>query len=205
VDPDAPLDETTRALDDLVRAGKVRYVGCSNLAVRHILRANGIATAQGWTPFVSLQAYYSLAGRDLEHELLPLCREEGIGVLVWSPLAGGFLTGKFRRGEEGPEGSRRTGFDFPPLDEEEAYDVVDLLDEMAGEKGATIPQLALGWLLHQEGVSSVIIGAKTMDQLEDDLGSVDVSFTDEELERIDQVCAPEALYPQWMIRFQNQR
>ncbi|MGD2067293.1 MAG: aldo/keto reductase [Gemmatimonadota bacterium] len=204
VDRSTPLDETMRALDDLVRAGKVRYVGCSNLAVRHILRANDIATLGGWSPFVSLQAYYSLVCRDLEHELLPLCREEGIGVTVWSPLAGGFLTGKFRRADEkGPAGSRRSGFDFPPLDKEQGYDVVELLEELAEAKGATIPQLALAWLLQRDGVSSVIIGAKRVEQLEDDLGAVDVSFTSDELERIDDLTAPDALYPQWMIERQN--
>jgi len=205
-DPHTPWEETMRALDDLVRAGKVRYVGCSNLAVRHILRANGMAERHGWSPFVSLQAYYSLVGRDLETELLPLCREEGMGVMVWSPLAGGFLTGKFRReGEDGPEGARRSSFDFPPVDKETGYDTVEVLDVLARDKGTTIPRLALGWLLARKGVSSVIVGAKTMDQLEDDLGAVDVSFSEEELERLDEVTPPPEPYPQWMIRFQGQR
>lgn len=193
-----------RALDDLVRSGKVRYIGCSNIAVRHILRANGIATQEGLSPFVSLQAYYSIVGRDLEHELLPLCREDGIGVMVWSPLAGGFLTGKFRRGdEEKPEGSRRSSFDFPPIDKEKAYDVVELLDEIAADKGASIPQLALAWLLQQDGVTTAIIGAKKMSQLEDNLGAVGIEFTDDELARIDEITKPDALYPQWMIQFQS--
>jgi len=204
-DPDTPWTETMRALDDLVRDGKVRYVGCSNLAVRHILRANHLSERYGWSEFVSLQAYYSLLGRDLEHELLSLCREDGIGVMVWSPLAGGFLTGKFRRGEEGPDEARRSEFDFPPVDEERGYDVVEVLDELAGKKGTTIPRLALAWLLHQAGVSTVIIGARNMDQLEDNLGAAEIPFTDEELERIDEVSVPRRPYPQWMIDFQTGR
>ena len=205
-DPVVPWEETLGALNDLVRQGKVRYVGCSNLAVRHIMKANGLAALHDWAPFVSLQAYYSLVGRDLEHELLPLCREEGIGTMIWSPLAGGFLTGKFRReDEDGPEGARRSGFDFPPIDKELAYDVVDELDEMAAAKDASIPRLALGWLLEQAGVSSVIIGAKKMGQLEDNLGAVEVSFTEDELDRLDALTKPAPNYPQWMIQFQNER
>ena len=183
----------------------MRYVGCSNLAVRHICRANGLAERYGWSGFVSLQAYYSLLGRDLEHELLPLCREDGIGIMVWSPLAGGFLTGKFRRDQEGPEEARRSEFDFPPIDKEQGFDVVEVLDELAEEKGTTIPRLALSWLLHQPGVSTVIIGARNMDQLEDNLGAVEVSLTGEELERIDEASAIRRPYPQWMIDFQTGR
>lgn len=205
-DPVVPWEETLRALNDLVREGKVRYVGCSNLAVRHIVRANAFAEAHELSRFISLQAYYSLVGRDLEHELLPLCQEDGLGVMVWSPLAGGFLTGKYRReDEEGPRDARRTGFDFPPVDKELAYDVVDALDEMAEAKGISIPQLSLAWLLDQEGVSSVIVGAKKMSQLEDNLGSVNVSFTDDERDLLDELTKPEPLYPQWMIQFQNRR
>lgn len=205
-DPVVPWRETLGALNDLVRQGKVRYIGCSNLAARHIMKANGLAALHELTPFVSLQAYYSLAGRDLERELLPLCREEGLGVMTWSPLAGGFLTGKFRReDEDGPEGARRSGFDFPPVDKEQAYDVVEALDEMAEQKEAGIPQLALGWLLHQKGVSSVLIGAKKMDQIEENLKATEVSFTDDELERLDELTKPEPQYPQWMIQFQNHR
>ena len=203
-DPVTPLEETMGALADLVRAGKVRYVGVSNYAVRQIMKANAIADAHGWPRFVSLQAYYSLVGRDLEHELVDLCDEEGLGIMAWSPLAGGFLTGKYRRGQDGPEGSRRSSFDFPPVDKEQAYDVVDALDEMAQSKGVSIPQLALAWLLRRRAVTSVIIGTKKPGQLDDNLGAVDVSFTDDELDRLDELTKPDALYPQWMIRFQSQ-
>jgi aryl-alcohol dehydrogenase-like predicted oxidoreductase len=203
-DPVTPLGETMRALADLVQAGKVRYVGVSNYAVRQIMKANALADAHGGPRFVSLQAYYSLVGRDLEHELIDLCVEEGLGIMVWSPLAGGFLTGKFRRGAEGPEGARRSSFDFPPVDKERGYDVVEALDAMAAVKGATIPQLALAWLLQRRGVTSVIIGTKKPAQLEDNLGALDVAFTADELERLDALTKPDALYPQWMLAFQGQ-
>lgn len=201
-DPLTPLEETMRALADLVQAGKVRYLGVSNYAARQIMRANAIADQGGWPRFVSLQAYYSLVGRDLEHELVDLCQEEGLGILTWSPLAGGFLTGKYRRGEDGPEGARRSSFDFPPIDEERAYDVVEALDGMAESKGASIPQLALAWLLQRRGVTSVIIGTKKPDQLEDNLGAVGVSFTEDELARLDELTEPDPIYPQWMLQFQ---
>jgi len=203
-DPVTPIEETMRALADVVQAGKARYVGVSNYAVRQIMRANAVADAHGGPRFVSLQAYYSLVGRDLEHELIDTAVEEGLGVMVWSPLAGGFLTGKFRRGEDGPEGSRRSSFDFPPVDKERGYDVVDALDEMAGDKGVTIPQLALAWLLQRRGVTSVIIGTKKPAQLEDNLGAVDVAFTEDELARLDDLTKPDALYPQWMVARQGQ-
>ena len=174
-DPVTPIEETMRALADLVQSGKVRYLGVSNYAVRQIMRANAVADANGWPRFVSLQAYYSLVGRDLEHELIDMCSEEGLGIMVWSPLAGGFLTGKYRRDQDDPAGSRRTGFDFPPVDKEQGYDVVEALDEMAKSKDVSIPQLALAWLLQRRAVTSVIIGTKKPAQLEDNLGAVHTS------------------------------
>src|SRR5260370_5204231 len=148
------------------------------------MKALVLSREKEWAGFVSLQAYYSLVGRDLEHELLPLCREEGLGVMPWSPLSGGFLTGKYRRNQESPAVGRRSGFDFPPIDEERGYDAVEVLDAMAKEKGATIPQLALAWLLAQPGVTSVIIGANKMSQLEDNLKAVEVKLPAAEVERI---------------------
>ncbi len=141
----------------------------------------------------------------MEHELLPLCREEGLGVLPWSPLAGGFLTGKFRRNQDGPNDARRKDFDFPPVDKNMAYDVVDVMEAMGKEKGASIPQMALAWLLHQPGVTSPIIGAKTMEQLEDNLKSAEVELSEEEVKHISDVTQPPKLYPQWMIEFQENR
>jgi aryl-alcohol dehydrogenase-like predicted oxidoreductase len=199
-----PVEETMRALDDLVRQGKVRYLGCSNWATRHLSKSLYLAGVHDWEPFVSLQAYYSLVGRDLEHELLPLCREEGLGVLVWSPLSGGFLSGKYRRDNPNPEGARRTGFTFPPIDEARGFDAVDALDEVAKQKGASIAQAALAWLLAQPGVTSIIIGANKMSQLEDNLKAVDVQLSAAEIERLSATTQPPKLYPQWMIERQNE-
>jgi aryl-alcohol dehydrogenase-like predicted oxidoreductase len=196
-----PMEETLRALDDLVRQGKVRYLGVSNWAAWQLAKALALAQGRGWDHFVSLQAYYSLVGRDLEHELLPLCRAEGLAVLPWSPLSGGFLTGKYRRGQKG-EG-RRTGHDFPPIDQARAYEAVDALEEIAKARGATIPRVALAWLLAQPGVTSVIIGANKMAQLEDDLQACELELTPEEVAKLSAVTQPPTLYPQWMIDFQN--
>jgi aryl-alcohol dehydrogenase-like predicted oxidoreductase len=200
-----PVEETLRALDDLVRQGKVRYLGVSNWPARHLMKALCLADARGWERFVSLQAYYSLVGRDLEHELVPLCREEGLGVLPWSPLSGGFLTGKFRRGQPGPVGARRSSFEFPPIDQERGFDAVEALDAMAQEKGATIPQLALAWLLAQPAVSAVIIGANRIQQLEDNLKAAEVRLSAAEVERLSATTQPVTLYPQWMVERQNSR
>src|SRR6266446_1231903 len=164
-----PVEETLRALDDLVRFGKVRYVGCSNWSARHLMKALVLSQEKGWAGFVSLQAYYSLVGRDLEHELLPLCREENVGVLPWSPLSGGFLSGKYTRDNPNPEGARRSGFQFPPIDDARGFDAVEALARIAKEKEATVAEVALAWLLAQPGISSIIIGANKISQLEDNL------------------------------------
>lgn len=202
-DTRTPMEETLRALNDLVRQGKVRYVGCSNWAARHLAKSLCLSDAHDWERFVSLQAYYSLVGRDLEHELLPLCREEGLGVLVWSPLSGGFLTGKYRRDEQQPEGARRTSFTFPPVDEQRGFDAVDALVEIAQTKQASAAQTALAWLLVQPGVASVIIGANKLTQLEDNLKAADLHLSTEELERLSATTAPRPIYPQWMVELQN--
>lgn len=199
-----PIDETLRALDDLVRQGKVRYLGCSNWSTRHLAKSVSISQAHDWERFVSLQAYYSLVGRDLEHELLPLCREEGLGVLVWSPLSGGFLSGKYRRDNPNPEGARRTAFDFPPIDLERGFDAVEALDRIAGQKQASVAQVALAWLLAQPGVTSIIIGANKMSQLEDNLKAADLRLSPEEIEQLSATTVPPKLYPQWMIETQNE-
>lgn len=199
-----PVEETLRALDDLVRQGKVRYTGCSNWPARHLMKALVLANAHDWAKFVSLQAYYSLVGRDLEHELLPLCREEGLGVLPWSPLSGGFLSGKYRRDDPNPEGARRSNFDFPPIDEEHGFDAVEALAKIAKVKGATIAQVALAWLLAQPGVTSIIIGANKMPQLEDNLKASDLQLAAAELEVLSATTAPRPQYPEWMIERQNE-
>lgn len=199
-----PMEETLRALDDLVRAGKVRYVGCSNWPARKLAKALALANGERWAPFVSLQAYYSLVGRDLEHELLPLCREEDLAVLPWSPLSGGFLTGKYRRDGSGPAGARRTDFQFPPIDEARGYDAVEALVSVARHHDASVPQAALAWLLHQPQVTSVIIGARNLEQLDDNLASAELTLSGKELDDLHAVTAPPAQYPEWMVNRQNQ-
>ncbi|MBC8031612.1 MAG: aldo/keto reductase [Pyrinomonadaceae bacterium] len=199
-----PIEETLRALEDLVRQGKVRYVGCSNWSARHLMKALYLARAHDWAEFVSLQAYYSLVGRDLEHELLPLCREEGLGLLPWSPLSGGFLSGKYQRDNAKPEGARRSGFDFPPIDEARGFDAVEALDALAKQKGASVAQVALAWLLAQPGVTSIIIGANKLSQLDDNLKASELQLTAEEVEQLSLTTKPATLYPDWMIERQNE-
>jgi len=202
-DPLTPLEETIDTLDTLVKSGKVRYIGCSNLAAWHIMKAVAYSKYNNLAKFVSLQAYYTLAGRDLERELVPLLEDQKIGLMVWSPLAGGLLSGKYTRNVESAEGGRRLNFDFPPVDKERAFDIVDVLHEMAQEKNATVPQLALAWLLHRPVVSSVIIGANKPEQLEDNLKATEVKFTENELQRLDEVSRIAPEYPGWMLERQG--
>lgn len=199
-----PLEETLRALEDLVRQGKVRYLGCSNFAARHLAKALVLAGERGWDRFVSLQTYYSLVARDIEHELLPLCREEGVGVLPWSPLSGGFLTGKYRREGVVETGGRRTRGAFPPIDEERGYDAVEALDAIAKDRGVTIAQVALAWVLAQKGITSVIIGANKMSQLNDNLKAIEIQLTSEEIATLSTTTQPPTQYPGWMYIHQNQ-
>jgi aryl-alcohol dehydrogenase-like predicted oxidoreductase len=159
-DPATPIEETVRALDTLVQQGHVRYVGVSNWAAWQIVKALGIAERLGCARFESLQAYYTIAGRDLERELVPMLQSEGLGLMVWSPLAGGLLSGKYGREQQGVEGSRRTTFDFPPVDRERAFTCVDAMRVMADARGVSVAQIALAWLLHQRAVTTVIVGAK---------------------------------------------
>ena len=198
-DPATPMEETLRALDDLVRQGYVRYIGVSNWAAWQIAKALGISAHLGLSRFSSLQAYYSVAGRDLEREIVPLLESEGVGLLVWGPLAGGLLSGKQPRGAEAPEGSRRGAFAFPPVDYDRAYDALDVMRGIAETRSVSVAQIAIAWLLHQKVVSSVVVGAKRMDQLEDNLRAVNVSLTDEEQAAIAEISKIPAEYPAWMI------
>ena len=170
-DPATPIEETVRALDTMVQHGHVRYVGVSNWAAWQIMKALGISERLGLARFQSLQAYYTIAGRDLERELVPMLQSEGVGLMVWSPLAGGFLSGKYGRDQAGEAGSRRTAFDFPPVDKERACDAIDVMREIASARGVSVAQVALAWLLHQPAVTSVIIGAKKPEQLADNIGA----------------------------------
>ncbi len=197
-DPATPIEETLRALDTLVQHGHVRYVGVSNWAAWQIMKALGIAERLGLARFESLQAYYTIAGRDLERELAPMLKSEGVGLMVWSPLAGGLLSGKYRRDGEAEAGSRRAAFDFPPVDRDRAYDTVDAMRQIADTRGVSVAQIALAWLLHQPVVTSVIIGAKRVDQLEDNLAATDIRLTQEELAALNEVSALAPEYPGWM-------
>ena len=194
-----PLDETLRALDDLVRQGKVRYIGASNLAAWQLMKALGISERLNLARFESLQSYYTIAGRDLEREVIPLVQDQKLGIMVWSPLAGGLLSGKFNRDGSSPDGSRRATFDFPPVNKDRAFDSVDVMREVAAELDSTVAQIALAWLLHQPAVTSVIIGAKTIEQLDDNLKAVNVCLSEAHLERLNTVSTLPAEYPQWMV------
>jgi aryl-alcohol dehydrogenase-like predicted oxidoreductase len=199
-DPLTPIEETVRAFDDLVRSGKVRYVGASNVSAWQLMKALSYAHFNNFERFASLQAYYTIAGRDLERELIPLLKDQKVGLLVWSPLAGGFLSGKYKRNATGEEGRRTEAFDFPPLNKDRAFTVLDALAPMAQQKNATVAQLALAWLLHQPAVTSVIIGANKLEQLDDNLKAIDVKFTPDELRQLDELSKLPAEYPGWMLQ-----
>ncbi len=204
VDPVTPLEETLRALDDLVRQGLVRYVGVSNWTAWRIAKALGISERLGLARIDSLQAYYTIAGRDIEREITPLLREEGVGLMVWSPLAGGLLSGKFGPGSNGPEGTRRATFDFPPVDRDRAWTcVAEMREVAAAHEGASVARVALAWLLAKSWVSSVIIGAKTQEQLADNLAATTLTLTTAEIARLDAVSALPPEYPGWMLERQS--
>jgi len=203
-DPTTPMEEGLRALEDIVRSGRARYVGVSNWAAWQIAKALGIAERRGWSPFVSLQAYYSVAGRDLERELAPMLASEGLGLMVWSPLAGGLLSGKYRFTDGGVEGEgRRAGFDFPPVDLHRAGPIVEAMRTMGEQRGVSVAQIALAWLLYQPVVSTVIVGAKRPDQLADNISATAVELTADELAELGRVSALPREYPGWMFETQG--
>jgi len=203
VDNDTPIEETVRALDDVVRSGKVRYVGFSNLPAWLAMKAIGFADLHGLARFVSGQVYYSIAGRDIERELVPFAADQHVAILPWSPLAGGLLSGKFEPGKPGPAGARRTGFDFPPVDQERLPGVLAALREVAGAHGVSAARVALAWLLTRRFVTSVIIGAKTMEQLRDNLAASDLQLSAEQVAALDAASALPPEYPGWMVAFQH--
>lgn len=205
-DPRTPLEETLRTLDDLVREGKVRYVGASNFAGWQLMKALAISDTQHLERFITLQAFYSLIARDLENELVPLSLDQHLGILPWSPLGGGFLTGKYRRGKPRPEGARRSNptAQFLQFDEEKGFDIVDELEKTARKYGATITQAALNYLLRKPGVTSVIVGARNKEQLTDNLKTVDWEIAAEEVARLDTLTTPPRVYPYWMLERMSQ-
>lgn len=198
-----PPEETLRALDDLIRQGKVRYIGCSNWAAWKIAIAAGISARLNLARFESVQAYYSIAGRDLEREMVPLLRHERMGLLVWSPLAGGLLSGKYSRENQTPEGARRSGFDFPIVDKDRAWNVLDVMRPIAAGHECSPARVALAWLLSKDVVTSVIVGAKRLSQLEDNLAAMGLTLTGEEIRRLDEVSVLPPEYPGWMLAVQG--
>lgn len=204
-DPATPIEETLHALDLLVRQGHVRYVGVSNWTAWQIMKALGISAHRDLPRFASLQAYYTIAGRDLEREIAPMLQCEGMGLMVWSPLAGGLLSGKYGRDRDAQTGSRRTTFDFPPFNVDRAYNAIDTMRAIADTRRVSVAQIALAWLLHQKVVTSVIIGARRMDQLEDNIAATRVRLNAEELEMLDKVSALPPEYPGWMLKYQGER
>lgn len=193
-----PQEETLRAFDDLVRTGKVRYIGCSNFSGWHLMKALGTSERRGLERYASQQIYYSLISREAEHELIPLGLEEGVGILVWSPLSFGFLSGKFRRGQQRSADSRLAAFEVPGMrDENRAYAILDVVEAVARDRGATPAQVALNWVRQKPGVSSVIVGARDERQLRDNLAAASWSLTDDELQRLDDVSALPEPYPYW--------
>jgi len=197
-----PIEETVRALNDIVLTGKVRYIAICNWPAWMVMKAQGIADKYGWNKFVGLQYYYSLASRDIERELVPLAIDQNLAIMPWSPLAGGFLSGKYTRGG-GAAGARRDAFDFPPINKEKTYDIIDVLGEISAQHGVSVAQVALAWVRLQKGITSTIIGAKNIDQLNDNLKSVDVVLSAEELKRIDEISALPREYPGWMVERQS--
>ncbi len=194
-----PTEETLEALDALVAQGKVRYVGCSNFSAWHVMKSLGVSERRGLQRYVSQQIYYSLLDREAEYELVPLSIDEGVGILVWSPLAGGLLSGKYRRGEEPPEGTRRANeWHEPPVyDEDHLFQVIDALVEVASDHDASPARTALSWLVGRPAVTSVIIGARTESQLEDNLKAAELELSPAGRRRLDDASVPRLLYPYW--------
>jgi aryl-alcohol dehydrogenase-like predicted oxidoreductase len=203
-DPATPLEETMRALDDCVSRGLVRTIGCSNMAAWQIMKANGIAERRDAARFETMQAYYTIAGRELEREILPLVEDQGMGVMVWSPLAGGFLSGKFTREGVKSNDSRRAVFDFPPVEKERGYDIIEAMQPIAAAHGVSVARVALAWLLQRKGVMSVIVGAKTVEQLDDNLAAAELTLSETQLKTLDEVSALRPEYPGWMLERQSQ-
>ena len=203
-DPLTPLEESLSTLNDLVRSGKVRTIGLCNMAAWQIMKALAISEKNRWSRFESVQAYYTIAGRDLEREVLPLLQDQQLGLMVWSPLAGGLLTGKFGPDQKGPEGTRRASFDFPVVDKARAFRCIDAMRPIAQRLRVSVAQVALAWLLSRPQVSTVIVGAKTPEQLADNLGAARLELSFEDLAALEEVSALPPEYPGWMLALQGQ-
>jgi aryl-alcohol dehydrogenase-like predicted oxidoreductase len=199
VDPITSLEETMRGLEDVVRAGKVRYLGVSNHPAWMVMKANSFAAGQGWSKFVASQNFYSIASRDIEREIVPMSLSEGISIMPWSPLAGGFLSGKFRRNNKTEGTNRRDNFDFPPINKEKAYDIIEVMAKIGEHHNASVARVALSWTKDKPGVGSVIIGAKSQEQLLDNIACTALQLSQDELKELDTVSALTPEYPGWMV------
>ena len=204
VDTATPLEETMRGLEDVVRSGKVRYLGVSNHPAWMVVKANAYAEKMGWTKFVASQNFYSIAARDIEREIIPMAINEGIGIMPWSPLAGGFMSGKFSRNKQIAGDSRRDKFDFPPINKDKAYDIIDVMADIASKHRVSVASVALNWVVRQPGITSTIIGARKLDQLKDNLASLELQLNDDDMNRLDEVSKLSPEYPAWMILRQMQ-
>jgi aryl-alcohol dehydrogenase-like predicted oxidoreductase len=198
-----PIEETMRALDNLVSRGLVRYIGASNMSAWQIMKANGLSRQYNYARFETVQSYYTIAGRDLEREIIPMLNDQQLGLMVWSPLAGGLLSGKFARQTATPNDARRLVLDFPPVNKEHALDIVDAIRPIAEAHGVSVARIALAWLLHQKAVMTVIVGAKSIAQLDDNLAAGDIQLSAEELSTLEKASAPAREYPQWMLDRQH--
>jgi aryl-alcohol dehydrogenase-like predicted oxidoreductase len=198
-----PLEETMRGLEDVIHSGKVRYIGVSNYPAWKVMKANAIAEKMGWPKFCALQYYYSIAGRDIEREIVPLALDENLALMPWSPLAGGFLSGKYRRNMKIDGEGRRGHFDFPPVEKDKAYEIIDSMDKIAAEHNSTVSRIALSWLLHKKAVTSVLLGVKSMDQLEDNLAAVEICLSEGEIQQLDSISEIKTEYPEWMQQVQH--
>ncbi|WP_345951489.1 MULTISPECIES: aldo/keto reductase [unclassified Mucilaginibacter] len=203
VDQRTPVEETMRALNDVVLSGKVRYIACCNWPAWMVMKAQGIAEKHGWNKFAGLQYFYSLAGRDIEREILPLAQDQNLAVMPWSPLAGGFLSGKYTRDDEKTGDGRRATFDFPPINKEKTYDIIDVISEIGKRYDASAATVALAWVRQQPGITSTIIGAKRIDQLHDNIKSTGLELSADDLKKIDEVSALNKEYPGWMVERQG--
>ncbi|APB99544.1 aldo/keto reductase [Polynucleobacter asymbioticus] len=203
-DPLTPFEESLSALNDLVRKGKIRYIGLCNMAAWQVMKAIGISRQKGYAEFASVQSYYSIAGRDLEREIFPLVQDQQLGLMVWSPLAGGYLSGKFNRDTTNPDGARRSNFDFPPINKDKAFACIDTMTPIANAHGVSVAQVALAWILSKKPVSSIIIGARKLDQLKDNIAASKLTLTECELKSLDDVSALSPEYPGWMLALQGQ-
>ncbi len=204
VDPITPLEETMRGLEDLVRSGKVRYIGVSNHPAWKVMKANSYAEKMGWTKFIASQNYYTIAGRDIEREIVPMALSENIGIMPWSPLAGGFLSGKYTRDNQIAGNSRRDTFDFPPINKEKAYDIIDVMAGIAKNHDVSVAAVALNWVTKQPGVCSTIIGARNLQQLNDNIEAVKLELTSDDMQKLNEISALSSEYPAWMLARQMQ-